>query len=167
VQLGASLDDKIDTLVFQRHRVDGGNAWMWQSDTTNLLLTTERIQEGTERQHVALVLSLSGSIELADLPAKIDDSYTIYEVRPAFNGQNPNLVASAGDLAVLEVRLREVLAMVEEHHGKIDMIAVFPAIGVASAVTLGRVLMPEVSPALVVHERGDGRHFYRALEVRR
>ena len=118
-------------------------------------------------QHVALALSLSGSIEHADLPDEIDSSYTIYEVRPASNGQGPSLIASAGDLAVLEAHLRAFLAMIEDNHGKVDRIAVFPAIGISTAVTLGRVLMPMVSPALVMHERDNDRRFYRALEVRK
>lgn len=167
VQLGASLDDKLDTLVFQRHRVDGGNAWVWRSDESTASLLTEQIQIGTDRQRVGLVLSLSGSVERADLPAEIDARYTIYEIRPAMGDAGPNLLASAGDLAAIEAHLRGFLMMVEETHGKIDQIEVFPAIGNATAVTLGRVLMPEVSPCLGMHERADDRSFYRALEVRR
>jgi SMODS-associated and fused to various effectors sensor domain len=167
VQLGASLDDKLDTRVFQRHRVDGGNAWLWQGNEAKLSLVINRLQQGTDRQHVALILSLSGSIGQADLPDQIDSSYTIYEVRPASDVPGPNLVASVGDLGVLEANLRDLFAIVEDNHGKVDSIAVFPAIGVATAVTLGRVLMPRVSPALVMHERDDDRRFYHALEVRR
>ncbi len=166
VQLGASLDDKLDTRIFQRHRIDGGNAWLWLSDETRAAFATAKLQEGTDRQLVAIVLSLSGSIELGDLPEEVSRAYTVYEVRP-LGQQGPNLIASPGDLAVLEGHLRNLFAMVEDLHGKIDVIAVFPAIGVASAVTLGRVLMPEVSPALIMFERDDDRQFYPALEVRR
>ncbi len=156
VQLGASLDDKLDTRIFQRHRIDGGNAWLWLSDETRAAFATAKLQEGTDRQLVAIVLSLSGSIELGDLPEEVSRAYTVYEVRP-LGQQGPNLIASPGDLAVLEGHLRNLFAMVEDLHGKIDVIAVFPAIGVASAVTLGRVLMPEVSPALIMFERDDDR----------
>jgi hypothetical protein len=166
VQLGASLDDKVETRVFQRHRVDDGNAWLWRSDETKASFLTEKLQEGSDRERVALVLSLSGSIDRSDLPGEIDDSFTIYEVRPTTSA-GPNLIASVGDLALVEQHLRDVLAMIEEQHGKIDTLSVFPAVGNATAVTLGRVLMPKVSPALLMFERDDDRRFYPALEVRR
>ena len=167
VQLGAALDDKLDTRVFQRHRRDGGNAWTWPTDETIASFDTEVIQQGTDRQSVALILSISGSIERADLPSQLDGAFTIYEVRPATVEQGPSVISSAGDLAVLEAELRRLLAAIEEAHGKVEKIEVFPAIGVATAVTLGRVLMPQVSPALVMYERDDQRSFFRALEVRR
>jgi hypothetical protein len=166
VQLGASLDDKVETRVFQRHRVDNGNAWLWQNEQTKASFLTEKLQTGSDREHIALVLSLSGSIDRSDLPSEIDDNYTVYGVRPT-SRQGPNVIASVGDLAVAEQHLRNVLAMIEAEHGKVDTLSVFPAIGVATAVTLGRVLMPKVSPALIMFERDDDRRFYPALEVRR
>ena len=167
VQLGASLDDKLDARVFQRHRIDGRNAWSWQSDVTTATFITSTMQKGTDRAHVALVLSLSGVIERGDLPDDIDATYTIYEVSPGSGGRGPSVIASPGDLAILESHLRELLVVVEAEHGKVNTIAVFPAVGVSTAVTLGRVLMPQISPALVMFERDEDRHFYRALEVRR
>ncbi len=167
VQLGASIDDKVDTRVFQRHRVDGGNAWLWPSTETCASFVTEEIQHGTDRESVALVLSLSGSIAQVDLPDDIDVRYTVYEIRPGTGSHGPELIASSGDLKVLESQLRNFFANVEARHGKIDTMSVFPAIGVATAVTLGRVLMPRISPALVLYERDNDRRFYRALEVRR
>ena len=166
VQLGASLDDKIDTRVFQRHRFDGTNAWSWPSDETTAAFETVLQQDGTSREHVVLVLSLSGTIGREELPAEVDEKYTIYEIRPTTVPQGPRAISSAGDLAVLEGELRDFLARVEAKHGKIDDVDVFPAIGVASAVTLGRVLMPQVSPSLTIHERDDKRRFFRALKVR-
>lgn len=167
VQLGACLDDKHDTRVFQRHRLDGANAWSWPSEETTARFEIARLQRGTTSEHVALVLSLSGSIQRDDLPPAVDGQYTIYEIRPITVAQGPSVISSAGDLAVLEAVLRNFLATVEAEHGKIDNIDVFPAIGVAAAVTLGRVLMPKVSPALMIHDRDDERGFFRALKVRR
>lgn len=167
VQLGASLDDKLDTLVFQRHRIDGDNPWVWPDDETTTSFTTNTLQQGVDPARVALMLSLSGSIARTDLPVEIDETFTVFEIEPSSVSQGPNLIASPGDLAVLEGQLRDFLAFVEADHGKIDKIAVFSAIGNASAVTLGRVLMPKVSPTLMMYERDDDRRFYRALEVQR
>lgn len=166
VQLGASLDDKLDTRIFQRHRVDAENAWVWPSDLTSASFLTRCVRQGPASSSVALVLSISGSIDASDLPEEIDETFSVYEIRPV-ERQGPSVIASPGDLAMFEKRFRDFLALVEREHGKIDTIAVFPAIPVAAAVTLGRALMPSVSPALTMFERDDSRRFYRALEVRR
>lgn len=166
VQLGASLDDKTDTRVFQRQRVDGANAWIWPTTETTASFEFALVQQGTDNKHVAFVLALSGAIDLAELP-DVDASHTVYEVRSASGSTTVDHVRSAGDLSALERTLRDLLSHVEEEHGKVDAVSVFPAIGVAAAVTLGRVLMPQVSPALIMYERDRDRVFHRALEVRR
>jgi len=168
VRLGASLDDKLDIRVFQRHRVDGANAWRWPSDATTATFERHLLQEGSESDRVALVLSISGSVLRDELPPEIDHRYAIYEIKPQSPLESgPGVVSSLGDLAQLESAFRDFLAEVEKVHGKIPVVAVFPAVGVATAVTLGRVLMPNISPAWSIYDRDARGSFFRALEVAR
>ena len=63
--------------------------------------------------------------------------------------------------------LRKFLAAVEADHGRVDSIDLFPAVGVSAAVTIGRVLMPHVSPAWNIHDRGSDGRFFPVLRVQR
>ncbi len=168
VYLGAKLDDKVPMLIFQRQRVDNENAWRWPFNPPDPpLFTFEKIKEA-DSSRVALILSISGTVHLGDLPHSIEETYTIYElmpVPPAVSG--PSVIASPAAWANFEQTVRRFLAHVEKEHGKIAEIAVFPAIPISCAITLGRALMPHVSPSLVLFERNEQNEFFRALEVKR
>jgi hypothetical protein len=70
-------------------------------------------------------------------------------------------------LANYESALRLFLSKLESEYGKLDSLSVFQAAPVSAAITLGRVLMPNVSPRLMLFERGLDDKFYLALEVKR
>ncbi|ADL45305.1 hypothetical protein Micau_1752 [Micromonospora aurantiaca ATCC 27029] len=63
--------------------------------------------------------------------------------------------------------MRGFLAALEANHGNLDSINVFAAISVSAAVTVGRVLMPQVSPMLKIYDRDNNGAFFLALRVRR
>ncbi|GAA4722745.1 hypothetical protein Prum_071600 [Phytohabitans rumicis] len=117
---------------------------------------------------MALVVNLSGSIPLEDLPERILAGHHIYQitVNPPADSE-PTLISSAADLASFEGIMRKFLASVEADHGRIDAIDLFPAVGVSAAVTIGQVLMPHVSSAWNIHDRGDDEGFFHALRVKR
>ncbi|MFV2102058.1 SAVED domain-containing protein [Micromonospora sp. LOL_024] len=169
VALGARLDDKVHALVFQRHRTDAMNAWTWPSSQKQLtLFRVTRVRMGNSSQSVTLLLNLSGTIHEQDLPAETTSDHHIYTISPVPPAEpGPTLVTSPADLASFEGAMREFLATVEADHGKLDAINVFAAVGISSAVTIGRVLMPHVSPALDIYDRSDNGSFFLALRVRR
>jgi hypothetical protein len=167
VELGARLDDKLQTLVFHRHRRDDGNAWTWPTDPGEPV-TFHIVQHAAgDDGSVALVVSLSGTIALDELPSDIRSSFTIYEIRPgAPHVPDPTLVRSPQTVTNFEMTARSFLARIESDHGKLECVSLFASVGVAPAVTLGRVLMPQLSPAWRVFDRDHERHFFEALEVR-
>ena len=168
VHLGARLDDKVNTLIFQRQRTDGKNAWCWpaiegQEPPT---FTIKTLRQGNE--HVALLLNLSGTIDPDAISDAVDSGATVYAVEPvAPAAPNPSLINSPQALANFEKTFRQFLADTERTHGKVKHINVFPAIPVSCAIVLGRALMPDVSPSLVVFDRNDSNNFFAALEVSR
>src|SRR5205085_10583428 len=83
VHLGAQLDDKVQTLIFQRQRVDDENAWRWPVDPPSPpAFGFENLQSGDDPSRVALMLNISGTIQLRELPHAIQESYTIYSLSP-------------------------------------------------------------------------------------
>lgn len=169
VFLGAQLDDKVQTLIFQRHRVDNDNAWRWPEhpgDPVKFDMTLALA--GSDTTRVALVVCLSGTVRLDELPAEVLESHFVYLLAPRPPVEpGPTLVARPETLANLETALRQFLAHVEAAHGKVPSVFLFPAIPISAAITIGRVLMPHVSPSWRVFDRDPSAQFFEALEVRR
>lgn len=168
VALGAELDDKVPAVIFQRQRIDNENAWAWQNNGETAKFEVAEVQTGTDPHSVALVMNLSGTIYGKDLPADITSAHHVYTLSPTTPATTgPTLITNTATLANLEATLRSFLAMVEARHGKLPTINLFGAIPIAAAVTVGRVLMPNVSPAWCVYDRDADGKFFMALEVRR
>lgn len=169
IHLGARLDDKVPILIFQRQRVDDVNAWRWPENPPEPpTFDLQRVTEGTGSEAVALIVNLSGTIHLEELPEGTIDSDSVYSlspIAPAVTG--PTLISSPEALANFDRVVRRFLATLEETHGKVDRVKLYAAVPVAAAITLGRVLMPHVSPAWTVYDRNAERQFFEALEVRR
>lgn len=166
VYLGARLDDKVRVLPFQRHRTDSYNPWIWpcRDDPADFVL--ERVRNGSDPNRVALVLSLSGKIHPEELPASVDSSYAVYEIGPKAPAEiGPGLIAHPSTLANFQRSLRRFLGMVEEMHGKISNIPLFPAVPVSAAIEIGRTLMPTLSPSWRVFDRIDRSEFIEMMEV--
>lgn len=169
VHLGAHLDDKVQTLIFQRQRVDDVNAWCWPADAPPPpVFTFEKLQSGDDSNRVALTLNISGTIKLHELPRAIQETYTIYGLTPVSPMESgPSVISSPAALASFERTVRSFLSHVEKEHGKIAEISVFPAVPLSCAIALGRTLMPHVSPSLLLFDRNEQNQFFSALEVRR
>lgn len=169
VHLGSLLDDKVPTIVFQRQRVDGGNAWRWPADGGEPgQFDTDLVKAGQEPTSVSLIVNLSGTVSTEDLPAAIRESSAIYALKTAPpHAPGTSVVSSPETLSNFAAAFRVFLADVETNHAEADHINVFPAVPVSAAITMGRVLMSDVSPALRVFDRDDTGVFFEALEVRK
>lgn len=169
VHLGAQLDNKVQTLIFQRQRVDDGNAWRWPvAPPPPPAFTFEKLQAGGAPSRVALILNISGTIHLRELPPAIQESYTIYHLTPVSPIlSRPSVISSPAALASFDHTVRCFLAHIEKENGKIPAIAVFPATPLSCAIALGRTLMPHVSPSLLLYDRNEQNNFFNALEIHR
>lgn len=169
IALGARLDDKLETLIFQRQRRDDTNAWRWPDNPgESITFELRSLQERSDPSNVAVTVCLSGTVKPDELPAEIRESHHIYCISPAGSAESgPTLVSCPQTLANFETTLRRFLAHVEADHGKIQRVSIFPAVPLSAAVTIGRVLMPHVSPAWRVFDRDKNNQFFEALEVSR
>ncbi|MGW0103145.1 SAVED domain-containing protein, partial [Nocardia sp. NPDC003354] len=96
IALGAHLDDKVPTLVFQRRRTDVLNAWTWPNDQRQLVMFgVSRVRAGLPGQPVTLIVNLSGTIHNHDLPAEATTHHHIYVITPVPPARpGPNLISS-------------------------------------------------------------------------
>lgn len=148
--LGSRLSNKVPVALFKRHR-DTEN-WTWKKGGNTVEYEFKKIRTGAQRENVALVLSLSGTITDKDLPKEIDASFSVYELRPKGVTPDPTLLRSEADLDGFRIAYQQVLGTIVRDHGLIDAIHLFPAVPAPVAILCGRELLPKVHPSLVVHD---------------
>jgi hypothetical protein len=118
------------------------------------------LQEGTVLQNVALMLSLSGTIQRVQLPPEIDDSYTIYELTLENVAPSPTFLNHRTDLEAFRLQYQITLRTLAAKHTDMSKLRLFPAIPAPAPVAIlcGRELLPKVDPSVVIYDyqRGQG-----------
>lgn len=165
VTLGALLDDTVPTEIYPKRR-DGGEGWGWTPGAPDIDFEHRRIREGTDPHQVAVLFSLSGTVDPARLPPTVADGATIYELRPVGVTPNRELIRTRESLDRFTRCWADVLAEFEQRHPGLPAIDVFPAVPVTAAVAIGRTPMRAVHPRLRIHDRSSDSETYQfALET--
>lgn len=163
VALGSMLDDTIPTAVYAKRR-DEDEGWGWKPGAPTVDFEFTELRAGSEPTKVAVVFSVSGSVDLNRLPQHVDDTTTVYEVRPLGATPSPDVLGTPDALDNFTRAWRDLLAHTEAAHPGLATVDLFPAIPVTAAVQLGRAPMRDVHPTLRIYDRtADGYEF--ALEV--
>jgi CBASS immunity sensor of nucleotide second messenger signals len=163
VFLGRELSNKVPSDLYQRHR--DTEAWAWKSGGRQVRYAVRRLREGAARARVALVLSLSGTIRIRDLPKEIRGA-TVYEITLAGHVPRPTFLRTREDLEGFRTAYQEALGLIVRNHGLLRTIELFPAVPAPIAVLCGRELLPKVHPALRVwdYDKSKGGFTFK-LEV--
>lgn len=148
VFLGSQLTNKVPTELFQRHR--DTEKWTWKRGGRPVRYTVKRLRRGPARAKVALLVSLSGTIRIRDLPEAIRRSATIYSITLAGQAPRPTFLRTRQDLEGFRTAFQEAMGLIRQKHGSVRSIDFFPAVPAPVAVLCGRELLPKVRPALRV-----------------
>ena len=156
IYLGTKLSSKIPTDIFQRHR-DMEN-WTWKTEGPTVRYSLRCLQTGSNPHNAALTLSLSGNIEQSQLPAAIDESFSIYEITLQDLTPSPTFLRQKADLEAFRLQYQIGLRTIARAHPGLNQLHVFPAVPAPVAVLIGRELLPKVDPELVVYDnrRAEG-----------
>lgn len=149
--LGASLSNKVPTDFYQCHR-DRSYRWTWSAGEQTARYKADCLREGTAAEKMALVLSLSGTIDQATLPAHIDHSYSVYEISLCGAVPHTGFLRQREDLDEFRKVYRELLALLRKKHPSARELHVFPAVPAPVAIACGFDLLPKVDPALIVYD---------------
>jgi SMODS-associated and fused to various effectors sensor domain len=160
--LGYHLDDKIPVDLYQKHR-DSGESWSWDASAETVSFETDCLQEG-DAERVVLVLSLSGTITLEELPPAITAGATIYTIRPIGVAPNRNILRSHASVDTFTQSYHAFLSELERDHPTVRVLPVFPSVPVSAAISLGRGLMRDSHPTLQIYDR-DREGYTLALEI--
>ncbi len=159
VVLGTMLDETVKTELYPKRR-DGVESWGWDDTADPVEFTYTAKCTGTVMAKVAVVFSVSGSIDFDRLPAEIDEAYTVYELRPV---ELPvvELIKTQRCLDDFSQCWRHLLSTIEADHPGASEISIFPAVPATAAVSIGRHLMHAAHPPLRIFDRlGDGTYQY-------
>lgn len=139
IYLGYALDDKIPIDLYQKHRGEG-EGWLWpeEGSTTDFEIICHR--EGKPSEDIAVILSLSGTIPLADLPQAVEN-LAVFEVRPIGVVPNPNLFRSRATLDAFVRTYQDLLSQLEQTHKQATHLHLFPAVPITAAIACGRSIM--------------------------
>lgn len=152
--LGSCLSNKGPVKLYQKHR--DTQDWTWKLDGPDVEYVFRQVRRGTDREKVALVLSLSASIDLRRLP--LDETFTLYELTLVHPEPSPLFLRRREDLAAFQTAYHGAHAAILRDHGSIAAIDVFPAMPAPLGIASGFALFPKVSPVLRVwdHDRRQG-----------
>jgi hypothetical protein len=146
---GRHLTNKVPVDVFQRHR--DNERWAWKAAGPKLSYRFAMIKKG-DPKHVAIVVSLSGSIDREDLPADVRETATLYELTLDGVTPSPTFLKRREDLDAFRLAYQELLGQIGQTHGRLEEIDFFPAVPAPVAVLCGRELLPKVHPKLRVYD---------------
>lgn len=150
VALGSKLSNKIPMNFYQRHR--DTEDWIWKSDGAPATYSIIRHTKGPSDSDVALVLSLSGKVDISTLPEQFSKRGSVYEIVLTSQAPTTTFLRQRRDLEPFRTIYQEALAMITREHGPIQKLALFPAIPAPVAVLCGRERLPKVHPALHVYD---------------
>lgn len=155
--VGETLSNKVQTDFYQCHR-DRPERWTWHEGKPVAKFVSRRLRAGTQRERVALTLSLSGMVSPSTLPPGIDGTFTVYEITLDGETPYPGCLRQREDLEAFRQLYRRFLADVKREHPEVSELHLFPAIPAPVAVSCGFDVLPKVHPTLVVydHDRQHG-----------
>jgi len=150
IYLGSLLSNKIPVDLFQRHRNPEG--WVWKRKGPSVKYRFRLRKRGINRKNVALIFSLSGHVDFATLPSRVQTDFNVYEIALANRTPSPGFLKQRKDLDRFRDVYRESLDKIHENHGVLAEILLFPAVPAPIAVLCGRELQPKADPKLVVYD---------------
>jgi SMODS-associated and fused to various effectors sensor domain len=148
--LGSKLSNKLDVQFYQLHRDE--KSWKWNDEKPSAEFDLRVVKRSQRKSKVALILSLSGTIDLPAVKRALATQYTIYEVRLSNTSPNTRFLRTKADLDRFRAVYEGFLGQVLRDHGLIDVIEVFPAVPAPVASLLGHLPLKKVHPSLQFHD---------------
>jgi len=164
VALGYHLDDKIPTTIYQRRRDGAGHqGWGFDPEGAPIAFRTDRIAGLDRGSRVALAVSLTAPIG-ADVVAAVGGA-AVYEISPDGPPPSRDVLTARASLDAFSDSYHRFLATVERDHPDCRQIEVFAAAPGSAAIQLGRSVMRDAQPALLVYDRDADGTFQPALTL--
>ncbi|MDP3510203.1 MAG: SAVED domain-containing protein [Candidatus Melainabacteria bacterium] len=165
IHLGRCIGNKIPSTFYQRHR--DTQDWLWKSPNGKEASYSYKLtQDGKSKDAVLLILSLSGTIDIEQIPEDVRANRAVYTM--TLDGQQPNteFLKTEADLENFRVAYQKLLGQIRAHKPETATIHLFPAIPAPIALTCGRELLEKAHPSLLIHDYNKiNKKFTQTLRV--
>ncbi|MHA1227215.1 MAG: SAVED domain-containing protein [Candidatus Hodarchaeales archaeon] len=147
IKLGVLLSDVHPAEVYQLHREP--STWEWQEGPDVFEFIVEKSE--TSYPIVALVIALSDYV-IDERVYRVLGNEKVSIWRLTIASPDKDFLKSHKQLQLFREDIRRLFGEIKLHHGEKATIHIFPAIGVAPAVELGRVWQPKADLPMVIYD---------------
>lgn len=164
VLLGAELDDKVDTRLWQKHR---DASWAYPSMAAPARFDIEESDpagQGRAATDVVLVCSLSAEVNPDRLPVEIEN-VPVLTIRPDGLPSTPAVLEHEETLVAFGSAFRQMLAAAEKAHPNATRWHLVAAVPPAAAVEAGRAFMRDAQPPVAVYQRTEHDTYEAVLTI--
>ena len=163
IYLGYAIGDKLTFETFQKHRT-GGESWVWPANQTAQRFVFRREVNGSDKSRIAVMISLSGNVQIAQISSSISAAYTVYSLAPDGSKPSRSILSCKDSVDQFRLTYANLLREIEAAYPLAKEIHLFPAVPISAAIILGRDLLRNVSPSLIIYDKG--RHgFEKAIRI--
>ena len=163
VYLGSKLDDKTETRLFRRKRVDDVTAWAWDDGIQTPKFDVTRISSPTPANETTVIVELTSPVKESRLPSGLT---SLPRVKISTTGQKPHpeLISTRAALEEFGRAWREALARIENDFPDVRMLHLIASVPAPAAIAMGRYRMRTAQPRMVVYQLTD-EGYETAMEV--
>lgn len=160
--VGRLLNDKYNVAVFQCHRRET-DKWSWDESTDQVEFHSILPVEINSEAKVALVFSLSSSIDPQKIKNILGDNVMMYII--TINSPNRTFVTNPSIMDDFILKSREVMELIKQIHGNSMNVHVFPAMPASLAVRFGMDYMPKTDNKLLIYDEQSEKGFVFTLSI--
>ncbi len=160
ILLGTEMNDIASADVYQRHR-EPSPTWAWKKSSKSINYIVER----PKRFHktAALILAMSDFVNEDRITSVLGKEVSIWKLTVA--KPSVNLIQTRRHLSDYRVAAYDLLGEIAKHHSLSTTLHIFPVMGNAMSVELGRMRMPKAAMPWQLYDNINGRGFVPALSI--
>lgn len=151
VYLGSKLDDKTETRLFRRKRIDDVTAWAWGEGPPSPKFDIALVSSPTPSNEATVIVELSSPVKESRLPS-ILASLPRVSLSPRGQIPHPDLIDTRVALEEFERVWRQVLARIESDLPDVRTLHLVSSVPAPAAIAMGRHRMRSAHPTMVVYQ---------------
>lgn len=162
IKLGTLLDDKITSVIYQKHR--NPDTWKWLDETEDNFEYKITYPE-KKNDNIALKISFSGTITNDRIYNFFqEDNVDICTI--TIKNPNPDFLRTKAQLDEFGSKILTVFDKLKELYGEKTKLHLFPACPIAIAIEMGRRWFKKCDMTLVLYDQNKDRSgFIRTFEL--
>ena len=165
VYLGSRLDDKVETVLFPRQRVDNYSTWSWpKNPPPPVRFETSCEAKSSVPDDIVAVINVSGTVSPSRIPTRLQN-FPVITVAPVDETPRPDLIGSLDTLNEFGSAWRAALATVEAKWPQAQRIHIIAAVPTTVAIMIGRYRMRDAHPAFFLYQRTDTDTYETVMEI--